>query len=635
MYLAKLKLWNFRKYGSKNELIVENTLRTPDLEVNFTKGLNVLIGENDSGKTAIIDAIKIILKTHSFEWIRLEHEDFYNDTTRLRIECCSYELEPNEAKNFTEWLTIFDENGDFLDKPRLKIILDAHRNKERIFPFDICAGSDDEGYPLTADAKEYLQTTYLKPLRDTQSELVPKRNSRLSRILQGHIVFKEDKKDDSVHDLVADFKEFQKKIEDYFQKPEKGKDVKDTIDEFLLEFFGEKKDSKFTIPSKELKNILETLKITLGDENLGLGSNNLLFMATELLNLERREWDGIRLGLIEEIEAHLHPQAQLRVIETLQNKDDLQFILTTHSPNLASKVKLENLIICEKESGSVFPLGYKYTELKETDYKFLERFLDVTKANLFFAKGVILVEGWAEELLLSVLAKKIGINLTERGVSIVNVASTAFLRYAKIFMRNEEPYMKIPVSIITDLDLKPKEYNDIKKIVNIETKKKNLCITGFSDEEIKSYKNKRTFKHNNVETYISKIWTLEYCFALSEHLRKPFYKSVLMALLTQKREKGVRNLVNYEQAINNIDQHFDNWVKDKEKIAFDIYMQILGEQKVLDLCKEKISKTIIAQHFSQILEEDLKKKPQEITVDENDDPIQYLLDAIKYAAGAN
>ncbi|MCH7723714.1 MAG: AAA family ATPase, partial [Bacteroidetes bacterium] len=449
MYLAKLKLWNFRKYGSKNELIVENTLRTPDLEVNFTKGLNVLIGENDSGKTAIIDAIKIILKTHSFEWIRLEHEDFYNDTTRLRIECCSYELEPNEAKNFTEWLTIFDENGDFLDKPRLKIILDAHRNKERIFPFDICAGSDDEGYPLTADAKEYLQTTYLKPLRDTQSELVPKRNSRLSRILQGHIVFKEDKKDDKVHDLVSDFKEFQNKIESYFKEPAKGKDVKDTIDEFLLEFFGEKKDSKFTIPSKELKNILETLKITLGDENLGLGSNNLLFMATELLNLERREWDGIRLGLIEEIEAHLHPQAQLRVIETLQNNKNVQFILTTHSPNLASKVKLENLIICEKESGSVFPLGYKYTELKETDYKFLERFLDVTKANLFFAKGVILVEGWAEELLLSVLAKKIRINLTEKGVSIVNVGSTAFLRYAKIFMRNEEPYMKIPVSGFT------------------------------------------------------------------------------------------------------------------------------------------------------------------------------------------
>ena len=572
MYLAKLKLWNFRKYGSKNELIVENTLRTPDLEVNFTKGLNVLIGENDSGKTAIIDAIKIILKTHSFEWIRLEHEDFYNDTTRLRIECCSYELEPNEAKNFTEWLTIFDENGDFLDKPRLKIILDAHRNKERIFPFDICAGSDDEGYPLTADAKEYLQTTYLKPLRDTQSELVPKRNSRLSRILQGHIVFKEDKKDDSVHDLVADFKEFQKKIEDYFQKPEKGKDVKDTIDEFLLEFFGEKKDSKFTIPSKELKNILETLKITLGDENLGLGSNNLLFMATELLNLERREWDGIRLGLIEEIEAHLHPQAQLRVIETLQNNKNVQFILTTHSPNLASKVKLENLIICN--NNNAFPMGDKYTKLDDADYSFLERFLDTTKANLFFAKGVILVEGWAEEILLPSLAKKAGFNLTEKGVSIINVASTAFLRYAKVFQRQNTPYMSIPVSIITDLDVKPKE-EATKKVEKVKEK---------------------TDKYNGqtVQTFVSPHWTLEYCLFKSSSLSSQFQKIV----------SDIHSGTDWSD--------FDTGLTEK-------------------LNNKGLNKTEIAYHLAHLLEEDSNKKTPEFTVTKDDEAIKYLIEAIEYA----
>jgi putative ATP-dependent endonuclease of OLD family len=51
MYLSKLKLWNFRKYSTgKNG--------TPGLEINFHEGLNVLIGENDSGKTAIVDAIR-------------------------------------------------------------------------------------------------------------------------------------------------------------------------------------------------------------------------------------------------------------------------------------------------------------------------------------------------------------------------------------------------------------------------------------------------------------------------------------------------------------------------------------------------------------------------------------------------
>jgi putative ATP-dependent endonuclease of OLD family len=67
MYLSELKLWNFRKFGSINELIVEKKLRNADLKVEFSSGLNVLIGENDSGKTAVIEAIKIILKTHSYD----------------------------------------------------------------------------------------------------------------------------------------------------------------------------------------------------------------------------------------------------------------------------------------------------------------------------------------------------------------------------------------------------------------------------------------------------------------------------------------------------------------------------------------------------------------------------------------
>ncbi|UFH45305.1 AAA family ATPase [Flavobacterium galactosidilyticum] len=81
MHLSELKLWNFRKYGSE---IFE--LDNPDLIVPFNRGLNVLIGENDSGKTAIIDAIKLVLKTHAYEWIKVDDFDFYKDSEKLRIE---------------------------------------------------------------------------------------------------------------------------------------------------------------------------------------------------------------------------------------------------------------------------------------------------------------------------------------------------------------------------------------------------------------------------------------------------------------------------------------------------------------------------------------------------------------------
>ncbi len=110
-------------------------------------------------------------------------------------------------------------------------------------------------------------------------------------------------------------------------------------------------------------------------------------MASELLHLNKNNWDGISLALIEELEAHLHPQAQMQVVETLQKQSNIQLILTTHSPNLASKVKLENLILCC--GNSAFPLGEQFTKLNKIDYGFLERFLDVSKANLFLQKELL------------------------------------------------------------------------------------------------------------------------------------------------------------------------------------------------------------------------------------------------------
>ena len=91
------------------------------------------------------------------------------------------------------------------------------------------------------------------------------------------------------------------------------------------------------------------------------------------------------MALIEELEAHLHPQHQLRLIEYIINEPtQQQFILTTHSITLASKVKLKNLIIVN--DGDVYPMCEEYTGMTPSDYNFIERFLDATKANMFFAK---------------------------------------------------------------------------------------------------------------------------------------------------------------------------------------------------------------------------------------------------------
>lgn len=146
------------------------------MTIPFKKGMNVLVGENDSGKTAIIDAIKYVLKTNAYEAIRIQHEDFFNDSDRLRIEVLIDEMSDKEGRNFTEVVTPVEHE----DYCQLKLILDVERREGRILPYEVCAGSDEVGRPINALMKYNLAVTYLKPLRDAEKELTAKRNSRLS-----------------------------------------------------------------------------------------------------------------------------------------------------------------------------------------------------------------------------------------------------------------------------------------------------------------------------------------------------------------------------------------------------------------------------------------------------------------------
>lgn len=94
--------------------------------------------------------------------------------------------------------------------------------------------------------------------------------------------------------------------------------------------------------------------------NPGLGELNLLFIAAELLLLKDDTDGGLKLALIEELEAHLHPQAQLRLISYLQNEyneNDVQIIISTHSPILASKINLKNLILMKMALDMIWRRG--------------------------------------------------------------------------------------------------------------------------------------------------------------------------------------------------------------------------------------------------------------------------------------
>lgn len=637
MMISELKIYNFRRFKSVDG--------APGLKITFHKGLNALIGENDSGKTAVIDALKLVLLTQSNEYIRPTDEDFHKSTngdvcSEFKIDCTITEFTQNEAKNFIEYL-MFKKNGHKVEYT-IELHYRAWKEGYKIFQ-ELRVGDIDDGVLIDGKARDLLKAVYLKPLRDAEREMSSGRSSRISQILLNHPVFK-DKKEHVILDI---FQEANEKIEDYFTDDEEGKHILQTIRDNLESFNdkGQASNAELKTSDIQLKAILESLSLNAPEINPGLGELNLLFIAAELLLLKDDTDGGMKLALIEELEAHLHPQAQLRLISYLQNEyneNDVQIIISTHSPILASKINLKNLILMKDGFG--YDLAEGRTGLQKGDYLFLQRFLDSTKANLFFAKGIIMVEGDAENILIPVIADILGYPLEKYGISIVNVGSTAFLRYSGIMVRKDGNLIGIPVSVITDCDVRPYD-------VDLVTKEKKFNEKIDESKQAEKEKNEK-YTNGSVRGFTSPRWTLEYCIAMS-CLSEDFHQSVHYGKKIQNAREYI-SLTNEKitEANQEVEKEAEQW-KDlpQWKTAYEIYSLMLGEDGKSSL------KAIVAQCLASVLrwkisvipdglaqekmfdldlyglKTDDQKKSELKSEIERDQFLSYIVKAIKYAAG--
>jgi len=188
----------------------------------------------------------------------------------------------------------------------------------------------------------------------------------------------------------------------------------------------------------------------------GLGFTNLLYMATLLAGLSAEEDSLLNVVLVEEPEAHLHPQLQDLLIRHLAGvtNDGIQVIATTHSPNLASSAGIERLTVLSRSSlnSPVVARSRNDFGLTAQEAGHLTRFLDVTKASLVFARRVLLVEGTAEQLLIPAIADKLKRPLADSGVSVISVGGLAFGPFAKLFGPDKLPYR---CALVSDGDPPP------------------------------------------------------------------------------------------------------------------------------------------------------------------------------------
>lgn len=203
----------------------------------------------------------------------------------------------------------------------------------------------------------------------------------------------------------------------------------------------------------------------------GLGYKNLIKISFELTlfikELELRNSTCIPLLVLEEPESHMHPQMQTVFVSHVKKVIDKQYknkrslvqtIITTHSPHIANAVNFSAIRYVRKTGlrSSIIELKNALSPNKECtmDEKFIVRYLTTSRCDLYFADKIILVEGFAERILLPDMIKNMDkcdkfreTLFSSKFISIIEVGGA----HAHIFQPLLD-HLRIPYLILTDID---------------------------------------------------------------------------------------------------------------------------------------------------------------------------------------
>ncbi|WP_077085740.1 ATP-dependent nuclease [Mycobacterium rhizamassiliense] len=428
-----------------------------------------IVGENRSGKSNLIHALRLVLDTTlSIADRQLDRDDFWDG-----LSDGSPDWDPLSAGHVIEVsidIVGFADNARVLtaladalveqDPPHARLtyrfgpvdmgddaIPLASRYQGRVY------GGDSYTRDISTSVRRQLHFHLLPALRDVESDIARWRGSPLRELLERAA---REVSDDDLTQVRAAMRTTNDRVNDLDQI----RDLSGRISERLTEMVGpyQAVDTDLAVAPEDPMRLIRSMRIFVDGplrrrlSSASLGTLNIIYLALLDLGLQDRLSDQViahTVVAIEEPEAHLHPHLQRVIFRQVltEANDERTVVVTTQSPHIVSVTDPRKLIMLRSQDDQTTVCAATSAVLQPGEWNDIARYLDATRAEIVFARKVLLVEGFAEQVLVPVMAAQIGIDLDKLGISVCAVHGTHFGSYVRFCAA-----LSIPWAVLTDGD---------------------------------------------------------------------------------------------------------------------------------------------------------------------------------------